>query len=138
MYFVINIASLCLRKKFNFNYHASIATRSLLAIDTHKIMLFSCTKWRNVLQTVSAIFSSARAAVEIILEHNLTVSHIHVERFGTLHVRPLLVVTCFWSHQSSCGRPAVIIIYLPQHNILYNLNISQTNHRQDVDTNLGN
>ena len=39
----------------------------------------------------------------------------------------------------ACGRAVIIIRYsiiLPQH-ILYNLNISWTNQRQDADINLG-
>ena len=43
-------------------------------------------------------------------------------------------------HIRACGRAVIIIPYsiiLPQH-ILYNLNITWINHRQDADINLGN
>ena len=59
-----------------------------------------------------------------------------------LTIRPLLVVNVFLvtlELTKACGRAVIIIHYsiiLPQH-ILYNLNISWTNHRQDVDINLG-
>ena len=59
------------------------------------------------------------------------------------HIRPLLVVKVFLVTSEltkACGRAVIIIHYSiisPQH-ILYNLNICWTNHRQDVDVNLGN
>ena len=58
-------------------------------------------------------------------------------------IRPLFVVNVFLVTSEltlPCGRAAIIIHYsiiLPQH-ILYNLNISWTNYRQDDDINFGN
>ena len=58
--------------------------------------------------------------------------------------RPLFVVNLFLvtSELTKACRWAVIIIHysiiLPQHNVLYSLNISWTNHRQDADINFGN